>query len=375
LESRNGIKNKIAGSIGNALHIGTYYGIPVRVHWTFGVLLLFILYTIVSNKDLKLWQGIAYLLVFLTTFLCVILHEYGHALTGKKFGIKTHDIIMSPLGGLARMSSMAEKPMHEFFITIAGPLVNLSLGVFIGLVMYFITGKWSMNQMTYDFDKPEEFVRLLMPINLYLFLFNLIPAFPMDGGRILRSLLSVKLGKVRATKIASLIGRALAIGFVIYGVFTQQLILSLIGLFIFTMAGKEYDHTKLQSIITKTKVHEIMRTTFSRLHLSDTYATVIEKYKNLGEHNFLVFDSLGHLSGTIPELFIKDTIKDNTIDKTVNQLMSSNQAVIPAETLLKDAIDTMRNHGIAIVALEENGQIIGVLDRNDIEKYIRMKAE
>jgi Zn-dependent protease len=349
LESRNGIKNKIAGSIGNALHIGTYYGIPVRVHWTFGVLLLFILYTIVSNKDLKLWQGIAYLLVFLTTFLCVILHEYGHALTGKKFGIKTHDIIMSPLGGLARMSSMAEKPMHEFFITIAGPLVNLSLGVFIGLVMYFITGKWSMNQMTYDFDKPEEFVRLLMPINLYLFLFNLIPAFPMDGGRILRSLLSVKLGKVRATKIASLIGRALAIGFVIYGVFTQQLILSLIGLFIFTMAGKEYDHTKLQSIITKTKVHEIMRTTFSRLHLSDTYATVIEKYKNLGEHNFLVFDSLGHLSGTIPELFIKDTIKDNTIDKTVNQLMSSNQAVIPAETLLKDAIDTMRNHGIAIV--------------------------
>jgi Zn-dependent protease/predicted transcriptional regulator len=375
LESRNGIKNKIAGSMGNAFHIGTFYGIPVRIHWTFGVLFLFILYSIFTTKDLKLWQGVAYVMVFLSTFLCVILHEYGHALTGKRFGVKTQDIIMSPLGGLARMSSMAEKPMHEFFITIAGPAVNLAIGIFIGLTLYFITGKWSMDILTYDFEKPEEFVRMLMPINFYLFLFNLIPAFPMDGGRILRSLLSVKLGKVKATKIASTIGRILAIGFVIYGVFTQQLILSLIGLFIFTMAGKEYDQTKLQGIITQTKVYDIMRTTFTRLHLSDSYATVIEKYNHDGEQNFIVFDSLGHLSGTVPELFIKDTIKNNTEDKTVNQLMSSHKAIVSRDTWLKDAIDIMRNEGIAILAVEEHGQIIGVLDRNGIENFLKLKAE
>lgn len=375
MEGRNGIKNKISGSIGNSLHIGTFYGIPVRVHWTFGILLLFILYSIFTTKDLKLWQGVAYLLVFLTTFLCVILHEYGHALTGKKFGVKTQDIIMSPLGGLARMSSMSEKPLHEFFITIAGPAVNLAIGIFIGVVMYFITGKLSMNFLTFDTDIPSEFVRVLMPINLYLFFFNLIPAFPMDGGRILRSLLSVKLGKVKATQIASFIGRVFAIGFVVYGVFSQQLILSLIGLFIFTMAGKEYDQTKLQGIISKTKVFDIMRTTFSRLHLSDKYATVIDKYNNEGEHNFLVFDSLGHLSGTIPELFIKDTIKDSADDKTVNQLMSAHKAIVSRDTLLKDAIDIMRNEGIAILAVEEHGQIIGVLDRNGIENFLKLKAE
>lgn len=361
--------------MGNAFHIGTFYGIPVRIHWTFGVLFLFILYSIFTTKDLKLWQGVAYVMVFLSTFLCVILHEYGHALTGKRFGVKTQDIIMSPLGGLARMSSMAEKPMHEFFITIAGPAVNLAIGIFIGLTLYFITGKWSMDILTYDFEKPEEFVRMLMPINFYLFLFNLIPAFPMDGGRILRSLLSVKLGKVKATKIASTIGRILAIGFVIYGVFTQQLILSLIGLFIFTMAGKEYDQTKLQGIITQTKVYDIMRTTFTRLHLSDSYATVIEKYNHDGEHNFIVFDSLGHLSGTVPELFIKDTIKNNTEDKTVNQLMSSHKAIVSRDIWLKDAIDIMRNEGIAILAVEEHGQIIGVLDRNGIENFLKLKAE
>ncbi len=375
MEDRNGIKNKLSGSIGNALHVGTFYGIPVRVHWTFGLLLLFILYTILTTKDIKMWQGVSYGLMVLTIFVCVILHEYGHALTGKRFGVKTQDIIISPLGGLARMTNMPEKPIHEFFIVIAGPLVNLAIGTFIGVIMYFITGKFSMDLLTYDFNKPEEYIRMLMPINLGLFLFNLIPAFPMDGGRILRSLLSIKLGKVKATQIASVVGRVLAIGFVIYGVFDQQMILAMIGLFIFMMAGKEYDQTKLQGLIASINVKEIMRTTFSRLHLSDTYETVIEKYYREGEHNFLVFDSLGYLSGTVPELFIKDVIKNSTQDKTVNQFMSSSKATITQDMLLKDAIDLMRNEGIAILAVEDQGKIIGIIDRNGIENYLKMKAE
>ena len=118
-----------------------------------------------------------------------------------------------------------------------------------------------------------------------------------------------------------------------------------------------------------------MRTSFSRLHLSDTYETVIEKYYREGEHNFLVFDSLGHLSGTVPELFIKDVIKNSTQDKTVNQLMSSHKAIVSRDTLLKDAIDIMRNEGIAILAVEEHGQIIGVLDRSGIENFLKLKAE
>ena len=212
-------------------------------------------------------------------------------------------------------------------------------------------------------------------MNVALFLFNLIPAFPMDGGRILRSLLAAKLGKVRATKIAMRIGRVLAVGFVIFGIFNQELILALIGLFIFMMAGQEYDQTKVMAILSKTKVRDIMRTSFTRLHLSDSYASVLEKYYREGEQNFLVFDSMGNLSGTVPELFIKDIIKNNTPDKSVNQLMSSRTAIVTPDDLIKDVIDKMKLEGVAIVAVVESDYITGVLDRNNIENHIRLKSD
>jgi Zn-dependent protease/predicted transcriptional regulator len=360
--------------MGNAWHIGTFFGIPVKIHWSFGLLLLFITYTVLST-EMKSWQAFAYGGLVLTIFFCVILHEYGHALTGKKFGVITQDIIVSPIGGLARMQSMPEKPMHEFYITIAGPLVNLVIGIVIGLIFYLSTGRFSMDLNTYDLENPIEYIRLLAPINFTLFLFNLIPAFPMDGGRILRSLLATKIGKVKATKFASFIGKVLAVCFVIYGVFDQQLILALIGLFIFMMAGQEYDQTKVLALINNTTVGDIMRTSFTKLHLSDTYATVIEKYYREGEQNFLVFDSMGNISGTIPELFIKDTIKDNAQEKSVNQMMSNKLASLAPDTTLKVAIETMRNEGVAIVSVEENGALVGVLDRNGIENFLRMKSE
>jgi len=372
LEGRKRVKRE-AHPFGKSWYIGSYSNIPVKVHWSFGLLLLFIVYTILTN-EMKMWQAIAYTMLVFAVFACVIMHEYGHALTGQKFGVKTVDIIITPIGGLARMNRIPDHPAQEFLITLAGPMVNLIIAIVIGFLFYIVTGKFSLDMTTYNLNHPTEFIRLLVPINLTLFLFNLIPAFPMDGGRILRSLLAVKFGKVRATRIATQIGKLLAIGFIIFGIFDQQIILALIGLFIFMMANQEYDQTKLLSIIGHTTVSELMQTSFTRLHLGDTYQSLIEKYQN-GERNFLVFDSIGNLSGTVPELFIKDFIdqeKDPTL--TVNQQMSSKTRIIDPAMLLKDAIDTMRDDGLAILAIGDENNIIGVLDRNTIEKYLRSKA-
>lgn len=374
MEDRKRIINQVSSGLGNSLHIGTFFGIPVKIHWTFGLLLLFIAYTIL-NSDLKPWQSVAYGLVILTMFFCVVLHEFGHALTGKRFGVKTMDILVSPIGGLARMNKMPEKPIHEFFVAIAGPLVNLAIAIMISLLFLIITGKFSFDINTYDFNNPWEFVRVLALINFTLFLFNLIPAFPMDGGRILRSLLATKIGKVKATKIASLIGRFLAVCFIIYGIFDEQIILAMIGLFIFMMAGQEYDQTKIQALLSNTKVGDIMRTNFTKLHLSDTYTIVLEKYYRSGEQNFLVYDSMGNLSGSVPELFIKDTIKNNTQDKTVNEFMSSKTLKVHSDQMLRYTVDAMRQEGVAIVAVEKDDDIIGVLDRNAIENFLRLKSE
>lgn len=374
MEDRKRIINKVSSGLGNSLQVGTYFGIPVKIHWSFGLLLLFIGYTILTN-DLKPWQSVAYGMVILTMFFCVILHEFGHALTGRRFGVKTMDILVSPIGGLARMNKLPEKPIHEFYITIAGPLVNLSIGIIIALLFLTFTGKFSFDINTYDFNNPWEFVKVLALINFTLFIFNLIPAFPMDGGRILRSLLAIKIGKVKATRIASLIGRFLAVCFIIYGIFDEQIILAMIGLFIFMMAGQEYDQTKIQALLAQTKVGDIMRTSFSRLHLSDKYSTVLEKYYRSGEQNFLVFDSMGNLSGSVPELFIKDTIKNNSHDKTVNEFMSSKTLTVNHDQLLKNTVEAMRQEGVAIVAVQRDGILEGVLDRNGIENYLKMKSE
>jgi Zn-dependent protease/predicted transcriptional regulator len=374
LEDRKRLKNRVTSGMGNAWHIGTFFGIPVKIHWSFGLLLLFITYTVLTN-GFKFWQGIGFAVYVFILFFCVVLHEYGHALTARKFGVVTKDIILSPIGGIARLENMPQKPIEEFFIAIAGPLVNLVIGTLLLIILYFTTGQVFPDFAYADFDQPVELLRYILWINLMLFLFNLIPAFPMDGGRILRSLLATKIGKVKATKFASSIGKVLAVCFVIYGVFDQQLILALIGLFIFMMAGQEYDQTKVLALINNTTVGDIMRTSFTKLHLSDTYATVIEKYYREGEQNFLVFDSMGNISGTIPELFIKDTIKDNAQEKSVNQMMSNKLASLAPDTTLKVAIETMRNEGVAIVSVEENGVLVGVLDRNGIENFLRMKSE
>lgn len=324
---------------------------------------------------MKLAQAAGYLLFVLLVFLCVVLHEYGHALTARKFGVKTEDIILSPIGGVARLRSMPEKPKHEFLIAIAGPMVNLVIATFLGIILFLSTQHILPQISDFTFNNPLEFVRYIVWINLGLFLFNLIPAFPMDGGRILRSLLAVKLGKLKATKIASMVGRIFAIGFIIFGVFNQQLTLSLIGLYIFMMAGMEYDQTKVSTIVNTATVGQIMRTSFTRLHLSDTYETVLQKYYREGEQNFLVFDSMGNVSGTIPELYIKDTIKTNTQDKSVNQMMSTKMADVQPTDKLKDVIDLMRESGIAIVSVTQDNQLVGVLDRNNIENFIRLKSE
>lgn len=141
------------------------------------------------------------------------------------------------------------------------------------------------------------------------------------------------------------------------------------------MAGQEYEQTRVMSILSKTRVRDIMRTSFTKLHLSDSYAHVLEKYYREGEQNFLVFDSMGNLSGTVPELFIKDTIKNNTPDKSVNQLMSSRTAKVSPEDMLKDVIEKMKTEGVAIVAVEDNNQLIGILDRNNIENHIKLKSD
>lgn len=223
-----------------AFRIGSYSNIGVYIHWTF----LLLLFWVGGNSffDGSSINAIAEEIGFLLmVFLCVLLHEFGHALSAARYGIRTKDITLLPIGGLARLEKIPERPWHELVVAIAGPAVNVGIILILAVVMYF--GKGLPLGLDIFRLESNSFVVNLLLVNISLVVFNMIPAFPMDGGRILRSLLAMKLSKVKATLIAARIGQLISFGFVIVGWFYNPMLI-LIGIFIFYGAKAELRYTK-----------------------------------------------------------------------------------------------------------------------------------
>jgi Zn-dependent protease len=205
--------------------LGRVAGIDVFLHPTFLLLLAYV------------WAmegGIGSVVLVSAVFACVLLHELGHALTARRFGIGTADITLYPIGGVARLRRMPRAPGAELLIALAGPAVNLLI------VMALETTRWlGLLGSPWSYNSTSMFVDALIWINMSLALFNLIPAFPMDGGRVLRALLSGWLGRGRATMIAAGIGRGLALMFGVYSLFFGSLIQVFLAMFIYFAAGQE----------------------------------------------------------------------------------------------------------------------------------------
>lgn len=219
----------------STIKFSTVSGIDLFVHWTFLVMLagIFGFYVYQGMTVIAALAGVG---LVLSVFGCVVLHELGHAFMARRFGIPTLDITMYPIGGVARLARMPREPMQEFLIAIAGPAVNLALaGVFFLLGGIF----GSPLSLTHSIQPQANLLSMLMWINLGLVIFNLLPAFPMDGGRVLRAALASQMDYRNATHVASLIGQGLAFVFGLYGIFNSMWTLPLVGVFVFMAARQE----------------------------------------------------------------------------------------------------------------------------------------
>ena len=226
----------------STIRIGSYRGIDIFVHWTFPVMLagIFAFYV---------WQGLtvaaalAGVTMIVTVFGCVVLHELGHAMMARRFGIPTLDIVMYPIGGVARLGRMPREPMQEFLIAVAGPAVNLAIAA--GL---FVVGRLLGAGMSAQSIGPAgHVVSTLMWINIGLVVFNMLPAFPMDGGRVLRAALASQMEYRMATHVASMIGMVLAVVFAVYGIVAGLWTLPLIAVFVFMAARREVQFVMQQT--------------------------------------------------------------------------------------------------------------------------------
>jgi len=354
--------------LGRSFQIGQVAGIPVKVHWSFGFMLFFILFLGQAN-GLNAERMIWFSLFILALFFCVILHEFGHAFAAKKYEVETYDIIISPIGGLARLKSLPEKPFHELIIAIAGPIVNVIIALLVGAIIHF-----GYRQNLLDVQENfvsihvfPEFLKHIFLINVALFVFNLLPAFPMDGGRVLRSLLSMKLPRVKATLIASVIGKIMAVGFVVAAFLNHHLILGFVGIFIFLMAHAEYKQVKLQDKLKHTLLSELLITDFKPMSEETLINDVIQSARL---KNHLVVNKNGFLVGSLPRQFIEDALENLSEEITVGELMSSKVRYLDIQESVETAKELMQKEGLGIVGVTKNGQLHGVVDRDMIIDFI-----
>lgn len=227
----------------SGLNLGRWFGIDVVVHWTF-LLLLAVLTVTQLLAGVSLGTVLGGLTLFCTVFLCVLLHEFGHALTARLFGIRTYDITLLPIGGLARLERIPRNPWQEFWIAIAGPAVNVAIVVVLIPFSAFLS---SLSVLLSTDLAAAGFVTQLLSINLALVLFNLLPAFPMDGGRVLRAVLAMFLPYARATHIAAACGQVMAVLFGIVGFFTNWMLI-LVAFFVYFAARSEARHVQMSSL-------------------------------------------------------------------------------------------------------------------------------
>jgi Zn-dependent protease len=212
--------------------LGSLFGIGIYIHATFLLLPAFVFLANVSTGQIDM--AFYAVMMIPAVFSCVVFHELGHALTARRYGIETRDITLYPIGGVARLERLPQRPLEEFWIAVAGPAVNVAIAAIVGGFLWLASG-WNLSLLVQNL--PDTVLGHLFIINVGLALFNMLPAFPMDGGRVLRALLATYLGQFRATTIAVQIGVAMAVLFAIAGVFTS-LTLTLVGVFVF-FAGQQ----------------------------------------------------------------------------------------------------------------------------------------
>ena len=325
-----------------SLHLGTYAGIPLKLHWTFALVFVFVIFIGVKNGR----QGSEIVTVFLyviALFLCVVLHEYGHALMAKRFHIKTVDIILSPIGGLARLERLPSKAIHEFYVAIAGPLVNIVIAGLLAVILWANSADIFPNMQAdiSEISNWTTFLSVVLSMNLVLFFFNLIPAFPMDGGRILRSLLSIQLGKKRSTDISAYIGYAIAVVFVVFGLINSWYTLSFIGVFVMIMARSERLAAKQEDFLMNNYGDQAQFSNSLKYFSHSLLEDIIKAYRQKLGKNFMIFTESEELMGIIPEHVIKSLESQNMGHHPVIPYVFKNHEVYPRRNL-KSILNIMK---------------------------------
>lgn len=348
--------------------IARLFGSELRVHVTFFLILIWIGWLGYATGGTA--AAVENVIFILALFACVLAHEYGHALTARRYGIRTPDITLLPIGGMARLERMPEKPAQEITVALAGPAVNV---VIWAVLMLILDGRTvPVQDMFASGGTWEGFVSRLAGVNLFLALFNLLPAFPMDGGRVLRAALTTRMGRVRATELAASAGRVLAFGMGILGLFTGNPILLLIGVFIFIAAGAEAQDVSMRSLSKRFFARDAMITSYEALHPDDTLHAAGQALIRTTQSEFPVLDATGRPTGLLTRNRIFAALGDPSAAMTTLSAVTLDPLpCIAPHARLTSLLDMMHQQGAAAVAVcTADGRALGYVTRENLGEFM-----
>lgn len=336
-------------------------GIDVRVHVTFFLLLLWFGIVYYNSGG---WEAMVSGLFFiLLLFACVILHEFGHALAAKAYGIRTPDITLLPIGGIARLERFPDKPWQELVVALAGPAVN----VVIVLGLYIVLGAFFDFQDLADIAEGKGNLLVnLLAINAVLVGFNLLPAFPMDGGRVLRALLAMRMKHARATQIATVVGQAMAVAFGLLGLFGGNPFLIFIAVFVFFGAQTEASYAAYKEAAEETRVSDIMDPMGPVLHPGMTVTQAVQIAMRSRSGLLPLTDTALRLLAMLPAEELADALLFHPHDP-IDRLASRDFVAIPAVATLGEAWTVARGSTQEVFpVVNAGGQLVGLITREEM---------
>jgi Zn-dependent protease/CBS domain-containing protein len=350
-------------------------GIPIRVHWTFAVLLVWVLFSGVAQGK-SLGSGIVSAAFMLAVFLCVLLHELGHAVVARGYGVRTRDITLLPIGGVASLERMPEKPSQELLIAVAGPLVNV---VIAGVLFASLAWRESLPALL-AVNQPgfhlRHFLANLAAINAWLVLFNLIPAFPMDGGRVLRALLARRLGYLQATQLAARIGQGVAVVMALVGMWTTPMLL-LIALFVWIAGTAELQATTSRSALRGLPVAAAMERRFQVLATTDTLEAAARALLAGAQHDFPVTDG-GRpdqpVVGVLTRHGLLTALAGGDRQAPVRDVMRTGIPAVDEDASLERAVEEMRGSRAPLLPVVHDGRLVGLLTSENVAELVAIRA-
>ncbi|MEX0752155.1 MAG: site-2 protease family protein [Xanthobacteraceae bacterium] len=350
-----------------SLNIGRIAGTAVRIHFTF---LLFLAWIFVasyaSGGAATAW---ATLLFIVLVFACVLAHEFGHILTARAFGVPTPDVTLLPIGGVARLERIPEDPWQEFLIAIAGPAVNVAIAFF--LIVF--AGATLTGHIAVVESEDVSLIDRLAAVNLFLAVFNLIPAFPMDGGRVLRALLSMRMGFVQATEVAASIGQAVAFALGFIGLLYNPLLI-FIAIFVYLAASSEAHMVALQAVSRGVPVDAAMMTQFATLAPDAPVERAVQTLLSTSQSEFPVVDGAGKPIGLLGRVDIIRALKELGPDARVTEAMSADLPAIGHRRCLSDAFKLLQEKRAPAVAVTDSeGKLVGLVTAETIGEMLMLQ--